>query len=101
MWWALVGLVGCVDGTAPAHPGDATEVPFEVPEGSSFNGIGPRLVEAELEPAEWQWKWFLRSADASCLKAGRFTLRRDMSMEDIRSTLCAAPLPDVLRSAQP
>jgi UPF0755 protein len=93
MWWVIL-LGGCVDGTAPANPGDTTEVAFEVPPGSTFNGLGPQLVEVGLAPSEWQWKWFLRSADASCLKAGRFTLRRDMSMEDVRATLCGPPLAD-------
>ncbi len=90
----LVGLAACADPLAPAHPGDTTEIPFEVQPGSTMNGLGPRLVELELAPSEFQWKWYLRRADGSCLKAGHFSLRRDMSMEEVRATLCGPPLPD-------
>lgn len=84
----------CVDPHAPAHPGDPTEIPFEVAPGSTMTGLGPRLVELGLAPGELQWKWFLRGADGGCLKAGRFVLRRDMSMEQVRATLCGPPLPE-------
>ena len=87
-------LAGCVDPDAPAPGGDSSEFELEVAPGSTMNGLGPVLVEAGLAPSEFKWKWYLRSADGSCLKAGRFLLRRDMSMAEVRETLCGAPLAD-------
>lgn len=86
--------VGCVDADAPAPGGDDSEFEFVVDPGSTMNGLGPRLVELGLAPSEFQWKWYLRGVDASCLKAGRFSLRKNMSMAEVRETVCGAPLPD-------
>jgi len=75
-------------------PNDANDIVFEVPKGSSANGIGPKLVEQGLVPSAWKWKWFLRGENASCLKAGKFRLRRTMSMRDVLNTMCGVPLAD-------
>ena len=91
---ALSLVAGCVDPDSPTTAGDSTEFEFEVASGSTMNGLGPRLVAEGVAPSEFKWKWYLRSADGSCLKAGRFMLRRDMSMSEVRETLCGAPLPD-------
>lgn len=89
----LLALVGCVDADAPLSS-DATSLRFEVPPGSAASTLADDLSSAGLAVSEWQWKWFLRSADGSCLKAGQFELRRDMSMRQVLDTLCGAPLPD-------
>ena len=90
----LTLLFGCVDPDAPVNPGDDTELVFEVPKGSTANGIAPKLEAEGLIPGEFSWKMFLRSADASCLKAGRFKVRKSMSLNELLETLCGAPLAD-------
>ncbi len=92
MWLLVLG--SCVDGGAPLHPGDDAVVPFEVPKGATGNRVGRMLVEAGVVDAEWTWKLYLRNADASCLKAGKFELRRSMSLDEVLSTLCGPPLAD-------
>ena len=87
-------LIACVDPDAPVVPGDDTPIIFEVPKGATGNGIGTKLVEQGLVPNAWTWKLFLRSADASCLKAGKFELKRSMSLKTLLKTLCAAPIAD-------
>jgi len=89
-------LVGCGNPDAPAHPGDATEVTFQVPSGATARGIGPALVEEGVVSGELGWKLYVRRNpdEATCLKAGRFLLRRDMSMREVMSTLCGPPLPE-------
>jgi len=73
-------------------PTDTTDIVFEVPKGSSANGIGPKLAAKGLVPSAWKWKWFLRNADASCLKAGRFHLQRAMSMRQVLAAMCGVPI---------
>ena len=95
----LLGLmllisVACVAPDAPVHPGDDEEFVLEVPPGSTAIGLGPTLVDHALVPSALKWKLFLRSADGSCLKAGKFAVRRSMSMRELLETLCGAPLPD-------
>lgn len=90
----LLSLSGCVDPDAPVVPGDDTSFVFEVPKGSSANGLGPKLEAERLIPGTWQWKLFLRSADASCLKAGKFRVHRSMSLNELLQTLCGTPLAD-------
>ena len=90
MW--ILSLVSCVDASAPLHPGDDGTVLFEVPKGATGSGLGKRLVEAGMVDREVTWKLFLRSADASCLKAGKFELRKSMSLDAVLKTLCGPPL---------
>lgn len=75
-------------------PGDDAAVVFEVPKGATAKRLGPSLAEQGLVPGEWQWGLFLRSADAGCLKAGKFHVRRSMSMNELLRTLCGTPVPD-------
>ena len=86
--------MGCVNGDTPMNANDTTNIVFEVPKGSTANGISSQLVAQNLVPSEWQWKWFLRGEDASCLKAGKFRLQRAMSMRDLLQTMCGVPLAD-------
>lgn len=92
----LVVLVGCVDADAPVDPSDPTEVEVEVPPGATANSVAPLLEDEGLIPAPWKWKLYLRANpdEARCLKAGRFRLRRDMSMREVMATLCSTPLPE-------
>lgn len=88
----LLTLMACVDPDAPVKPGDDAPFVFEVPKGSTAGGLGPRLVDEGLAPGAWSWKLFLRQTDASCLKAGRFEVRRSMSLNELLETLCGVPL---------
>ncbi len=90
----LLLLLACFDPDAPVHPGNDAEFVYEVPKGATAGRIGPSLVENELIAGELQWKLFLRNTDASCLKAGRFNVRRSMSMNQLLETLCGVPLAD-------
>lgn len=90
----LFFLFGCVDPDAPVAPGDDVAFVFEVPKGSSANGLGPRLEAEGLIPSAFAWKMYLRSHDGSCLKAGKFRVRRSMSLNELRATLCGVPLAD-------
>jgi len=87
-------LLACVDPDAPIDASDTDVRVFEVPKGSSAGGLGPRLVEEGLAPSEWQWKLFLRQTEANCLKAGKFEVRGDMSLNELLETLCGVPLSD-------
>ena len=93
---ALVLLAGCVDPDAPLNPGDTSTVELEVPAGASARTIHPALEADGLAPAAWKWKLYLRQNPeaAACLKAGRFRLRRDMSVREVMATLCGPPLPE-------
>lgn len=90
----LLLLVGCFDPDAPVDPADTDTFVFEVPRGASANGLAPRLADEGLVSGAWQWKLYLRQADASCLKAGRFEVRRSMSMRELLETLCGPALPE-------
>ena len=95
VWLLLVFcLFGCVNPDAPMDANDQTEIIFEVPKGSTANGIGPALTKQKLVPSAWKWKWFLRGEDAACLKAGKFRLQPSMSMRQVLTTLCGVPLAD-------
>jgi UPF0755 protein len=87
-WW------GCVDPDAPVAPGEDEPFVFVVPSGATAKGLSDELAFAGLVPSEWQWRLFLWRNDASCLKAGRFEVRRSMSMRELVSTLCGPPLAD-------
>jgi UPF0755 protein len=90
----LVLVAACVDFEAPVDPTRPEPFELEVPKGASASGLTDRLVENGLVPGEWQWKWFLRNTNAGCLKAGRFEVRRNMSMRELLDTLCGPPLPE-------
>lgn len=91
---SLVFTAACVDADAPVKPGDDTPFEITVPPGASGRSLTPMLLEQGLIPGEWSWRWFLRSADASCIKTGRFEVKRSLSMHGLLDTLCAAPLPE-------
>lgn len=90
----LATLLACLDPNAPVDPSDDTPIEVEVPKGATAGRLGPMMVEHGFIGAEWEWKLFLRQTNASCLKAGRFRLRRSMSLNEVVETLCGAPLAD-------
>lgn len=90
----LAVVSGCVDPHAPVDPSSTELFVFEVPKGSSASGLTGRLAKAGLIAADWKWKLYLRQADASCLKAGRFQVRRSMSMHELLQTLCGPGIPN-------
>lgn len=89
----ILALLGCVSPDAPLST-DTTVVKFDVPSGSAASTLGDDLADAGLNVSEMQWKMFLRSADGSCLKAGSFELRKNMSLTEVLTTLCGPPIPD-------
>lgn len=90
----LIFGVGCVDPEHAMDPSDPTEIVFDVPKGSSAKGIASGLVEQGLVSSEFQWTWFVRNEDASCLKAGPHAVTKAMTMREILAALCSAPIPD-------
>jgi len=96
-WIGLFALfaVGCVDPDRPG-PGDSAPFVFEVPAGSTASGIQPALQAEGLAPGGIGWKLYVRQnpAEVTCLKAGKFELRHDMSLREVFHTLCGAPIPD-------
>jgi UPF0755 protein len=88
----LVLVVGCLDPDAPVVPGDDTPFELTVPPGATASGLADELEDAGLVPAAWRWKLYLRQADGSCLKAGRFSVHRAMSLNELLATLCGPPL---------
>ncbi|MCB9680756.1 MAG: endolytic transglycosylase MltG [Alphaproteobacteria bacterium] len=92
---AAVSTVGaCVDADAPLHPEDTDVFLLEVPAGATARGLTPTLQERGVVDSPWAWRWFLRSADAGCLKAGRHRIRRSMSMRELVEALCGVPVPE-------
>ncbi len=88
----LMFTQGCIDPDAPVDPSDSEVFIYEVKPGSSASGLSTALEQRGLVPAAWKWKLFLRSTDAGCLKAGRFEVRRSMSMKELLQTLCGPAL---------
>jgi UPF0755 protein len=87
----LTVLLACFDPLAPLSPGDDTLVPFDVPAGATGRSLTDALVAEGLVPGSWTWRWYLRTADLSCLKAGPHVLRRSMSLVDLSTALCTSP----------
>lgn len=89
-------LVGCVDGSVPLNPDDDTEFLHEVPQGATAGGLAGFLVAEGYVGAEWQYKLYTRNnpEKVSCLKAGKFKLRKNMSLDEVFETLCGVPLAD-------
>jgi len=90
----LAVWLGCVDPDAPVLPDDDAPFEFVVPSGATAKGLADELEAAGLVPSTWHWRLFLWRNDASCLKAGRFEVRRSMSLRQLVSTLCGPPLPE-------
>lgn len=92
--WALLLLVGCPNIDAPNNSADAEDRVFEVPKGATASGLIDDLIAAGLVDSPWKAKLFLKQRDASCIKAGRHTVRGGMSFNELIDALCAPPLPE-------
>src|SRR5687767_6484877 len=95
-WLVVVGalLAGC-DANAPIDPDDPTPFVLEVPRGATPASLGRLLRTAGLIESDLQWRWFRWTGpDASCIKAGKFELRRTMSVTEVVDVLCGPPLAD-------
>jgi len=92
-WWMGWLLAGCYDGGPPVDEA-AAPVIFEVPAGASASGLGATLEAQGLVSSELAWKWMLRWADGSCLKAGRFKVSAAMTPAELMQTLCGVPIPE-------
>ncbi len=93
--WAWTVLwAGCVDPDAPVVPGDTDVFEIEVVPGATARGLTPVLEEKGLVSSALSWRWFLRSTDAGCLKAGRHDVSRSMSMRALLDDLCGPPMPE-------
>lgn len=86
----LLGCSGLLGG--PVDPSDDTEVVFEVPKGATARRVGQELVEQGLFGNELAWRVVERTHDVGCFKAGKHTLRRSMTSQELVAELCAAPL---------
>ena len=87
-------LTACANADAVMDPTDNADVVFEVPKGSSGNKVGTLLEDQGLIASAWNWKMVLREVDGSCIKAGKHTVRRNMSITEIVTELCGAPIAD-------
>jgi UPF0755 protein len=85
-------LLGCA-GLGPSVP-EGEPVVFEVPKGATGGGLGDDLESAGLVVSEWQWWLLTKTADASCVKAGKFTITPGTSPEEILKILCGPPMAD-------
>lgn len=91
----LLACAGLFDFDAPLVPGDETALVFEVPKGTTPKGLGPKLDAAGLPVGKWTWEAFLRGGgDAGCIKAGKFELKKSMSLNEVVKTLCGPPIAD-------
>ena len=80
---------------SPADASDDTEYVFEVPPGTTARSLGPKLAEAGIIDDGDAFTTYVRiTKEGGCLKAGRFTLRRDMSATEILEVVCGAPMVD-------
>jgi len=93
----LMLMTGCQmiadNAGAPADPSDDTDYIFTVPPGTTPRSLGPKLAEAGIIDDGEAFTTYIRiTKEGSCLKAGRFQLRRSMSAEEILDEVCGVPL---------
>jgi UPF0755 protein len=96
---ALVAAAGAVlwleSGTSSqVVVGDAPEVEFTVPKGTSARALGPKLQDAQLITNATFWRWHLFKKGGLQPKAGRHTVKASMTLAEIATTLEGPPLPD-------
>ncbi|MEN0066062.1 MAG: endolytic transglycosylase MltG [Myxococcota bacterium] len=87
-----LACAGLVSPDTPIDPGDTTPIVVEVPKGSTPGSIAGLALEHGFIGSELEWKAYVRTKDLSCLKAGRFEVRRSMSLNEFAETLCGPPL---------
>lgn len=80
---------------APADSSDTTEIIFEVPKGTMARSLGSHLVNAKIVDSADNFNNYVKiTKEGSCIKAGKFSLNRSMSANEILETLCGVPIAD-------
>ncbi len=77
-----------------AGAGDAPEVEFTVPKGTSARALGPMLKESQLITDPLFWRWHLFRAGGLQAKAGRHKVKPSMTLAEVAKALEGPPLPD-------
>ena len=76
-----------------ADPSDDTEFIFTVPKGANARKLGaPLQKEGIIDDSDDFVTYIKLSKEGSCIKAGRFSLRRSMTPKQILETMCGTPL---------
>ncbi|MAA77977.1 MAG: gliding motility protein [Deltaproteobacteria bacterium] len=76
-----------------ADPSDDTEFIFTVPKGANARKLGtPLQKEGIIDNGDDFVTYIKLSKEGSCIKAGNFSLRRDMTPKKILETMCGTPL---------
>ena len=87
-------LLACGDPNIPIDASDTTEILLEVPKGTSPTTLRPILATHGLVGGEWEWKAYVKQnpEKVTCLKAGKFSVNKGMSLNQVMVALCGAPL---------
>jgi UPF0755 protein len=86
-----------VDPSQPADPDDDTPVPFVIEEGQSVTAVGAALERHGLVADGDAFRYYLQSKGSDrSIQAGVFTLRRNMTMDNIIAELQHGELPSSL-----
>jgi uncharacterized YceG family protein len=84
--WCLVSLI------QPCHGDAGDRVVVRVPDGASAGDIGTLLADQDIVASKFFFELRARlSGDRGKLRAGTYTLRKDMSYSDALSALTSAP----------
>ena len=76
-----------------ADPSDDTEFIFTVPKGANARKLGsPLQKEGIIDDADDFVTYIKLSKEGSCIKAGKFSLRRSMTPKQLLETMCGTPL---------
>jgi UPF0755 protein len=98
--WLLLALplLACVPSfDEPIEPGNEEPFVFEVPKGTTPGKLGPRLQDAGLlDGTALPWDVLLKvgDLDTSCIKAGKFELKKSMTLREVMKKLCGPPMAD-------
>jgi UPF0755 protein len=93
-WMMLLSCDAVIEQyNAAADPSDTTEFIFTVPKGSNARKIGVPLKEKGIIDDSDDFVTYIKlSKEGSCIKAGRFSLKRSMTPKEILTILCGTPL---------
>jgi UPF0755 protein len=95
---ALLFLLACVDPNTALDPADTATIVFEVKSGSTPKGLGPALETAGLVSSASDWSAMFGPLGGNVedcgIKAGKHGLSRSMSMMELLTEMCGAPLAD-------
>ena len=76
-----------------ADPSDDTEFIFTVPKGANARRLGtPLKKDGIIDDADDFVTYIKLSKEGSCIKAGKFSLKRSMTPKEILNTMCGTPL---------